>query len=547
MTNTEPAPGAAKKTPARKAAPKAPAPKATAPKATAETAAVIEVRNPGTGELVGTVPNETADAVAAKVRELRLYQPEWEAIGPDGRKEWLLELQDWLVDNTEHLADVLQSETSKPRVDALIDPAFSVDLTGYYARRAAKFLADEHPSPHSPLARVKKLTTVFKPYPVVGIITPWNFPLAMPVIDVIPALAAGAAVILKPSEVTPLSALELARGWAEIGAPPVFAVVTGAGATGAAVVENADYIQFTGSTATGRKIAAACVERLIPHSLELGGKDPAIVLADADIDRAAHGIAFGGMFNAGQVCISVERVYVEAPVYDQFVTKLIAAVKELRQGIDGRESKHDVGALANESQVRIVQRHVDEAVAAGAKVLTGGKRTGVGTFFEPTVLVDVDHTMSCINEETFGPTLPVVKVADEAEAVRLANDSIYGLSASVWTGDKDRGERVARQLNAGAVNINDVFANLFNFALPMGGWGQSGVGARWGGASGIRKYCRQKAITKPILPTQQKELIWFPYQMPKLLVAIGAMRAAGARGLRRVDIQALLKLRGDNK
>ncbi|MFQ6394595.1 aldehyde dehydrogenase family protein [Nocardia sp. KC 131] len=541
MTNTESAAGAAKKAPA----PKAPA-KKVAP-AVAVDPAVIEVRNPGTGEVVGSVPTETADAVAAKVRELRLYQPEWEAIGPDGRKEWLLKLQDWLVDNTEHLADVLQSETSKPRVDALIDPAFSVDLTGYYARRAAKFLADEHPSPHSPLARVKKLTTVYKPYPVVGVITPWNFPLAMPVIDVIPALAAGAAVLLKPSEVTPLSALELARGWAEIGAPPVFAVVTGAGATGAAVVENADYIQFTGSTATGRKIAAACVERLIPYSLELGGKDPAIVLADADLDRAAHGIAFGGMFNAGQVCISVERVYVEAPVYDAFVAKLTAAVKDLRQGIDGRESKHDVGALANENQVLIVQRHVDEAVAAGAKVLTGGKRTGVGTFFEPTVLVDVDHTMSCIGEETFGPTLPVVKVADEAEAVRLANDSVYGLSASVWTGDKDRGERIARQLNAGAVNINDVFSNLFNFALPMGGWGQSGVGARWGGASGVRKYCRQKAITRPILPTQQKELIWFPYQMPKLLVALGAMRAAGARGLRRVDIPALLKLKGDTK
>ncbi|MFQ6327553.1 aldehyde dehydrogenase family protein [Nocardia sp. CWNU-33] len=539
MTNTESATGAAKKAPARKTPAKKVEP--------AVEPAVIEVRNPGTGEVVGTVPDQNKDAVAAKVRELRLYQPEWEAIGPDGRKQWLLKLQDWLLDNTEHLADVLQSETSKPRVDALIDPAFSVDLTGYYARRAAKFLADEHPSPHSPLGRVKKLTTVYKPYPVVGVITPWNFPLAMPVIDVIPALAAGAAVLLKPSEVTPLSALELARGWAEIGAPPVFAVVTGAGATGAAVVDNADYIQFTGSTATGRKIAAACVERLIPYSLELGGKDPAIVLADADLDRAAHGIAFGGMFNAGQVCISVERVYVEAPVYDTFVAKLTAAVQGLRQGLDGREPQHDVGALANENQVRIVQGHVDEAVAAGAKVLTGGKRTGVGTFFEPTVLVDVDHTMSCINEETFGPTLPVMKVADETEAVRLANDSVYGLSASVWTGDKDRGERVARRLNAGAVNINDVFSNLFNFALPMGGWGQSGVGARWGGANGVRKYCRQQAITKPILPTPQKELLWFPYQMPKLLFAVGAMRAAGARGLRRIDIPALLKLKGDTK
>ncbi|APA94423.1 Lactaldehyde dehydrogenase [Nocardia seriolae] len=546
VTNTEPAAGTARKTGTRKpagtAVKAAPKPETAAkPEAIPAPATEIEVRNPATGALAGTVPIDSADTVAAKVRELRAAQPAWEALGPDGRKEWLLKLQDWLVDNTDHLADVLQSETGKARVDSLIDPAFSVDLTGYYARRAAKFLADEHPSPHSPLARVKQLNTVFRPYQVVGVITPWNFPLAMPVIDVIPALAAGAAVILKPSEVTPLSAVELARGWREIGAPPVFEVVTGAGETGAAVVGNADYIQFTGSTATGRKIAAACTERMIPFSLELGGKDPAIVLADADLDRAAHGIAFGGLFNAGQVCISVERVYVEAPVYDQFLAKLTAAVKQVRQGVDGRKPEFDMGALANENQAQIVQRHVEEAVKAGARVTTGGKRTGVGTLFEPTVLADVDHTMTCMTEETFGPTLPVMKVADEAEAIRLANDSIYGLSASVWSGDKDRAERVARQLNAGAVNINDVFANMFSFALPMGGWGQSGTGARWGGPNGVRKYCRQQAITKPILPTQTKEPLWFPYSPPKLTFAMAAMRAAGTRGLRRINVPAIIK------
>ncbi len=555
---------AAKKTPA-KAAKSAPAAKSSTPAATKSAPAAtaqkdraparqatavvtdIEVRNPATGELVGTVPAESADAVAAKVRELRLYQPEWEAIGPEGRKEWLLKLQDWIIDHTDHLADVLQSETGKARVDALIDPSFSVDLTGYYARRAGKFLSDEHPSPHSPLARVKKLTTAYRPYPVVGVITPWNFPLAMPVIDVIPALAAGAAVVLKPSEVTPLSALELARGWAEIGAPPVLAVVTGAGETGAAVVDNVDYVQFTGSTKTGKRIAAACVERLIPYSLELGGKDPAIVLADADIDRAAYGIAFGGLFNAGQVCISVERVYVEAPVYDTFVEKLAAHVRELRQGADGREPKYDVGALANDAQKSIVSDHVEDAIAKGARAVTGGKATGVGTFYQPTVLADVDHSMSCMTEETFGPTIPVMKVADEAEAVRLANDSIYGLSASVWTGDKARGERVARQLNAGAVNINDVFANMFSFALPMGGWQQSGVGARWGGADGVRKYCRKQAITVPILPTQEKELMWFPYNTTKLGFALAAMRAAGARGMRRLGIKDVLDTVGGKK
>ncbi len=526
-------------------------PPATAPASTpasngaaGKAATEIEVRNPADGAVVGRVPVDSAETVAAKVRQLRLYQPEWEAIGPEGRKRWLLKLQDWLIDNTDHLGDVLQSETGKPRVDALIDPAFAVDLLGYYARRAGKFLADEHPSPHSPLARVKRLTTVYRPYPVVGVITPWNFPLAMPALDVFPALAAGAAVLLKPSEVTPLSALELARGWAEIGAPPVLAVATGAGETGAAVVDSVDYVQFTGSTKTGRAIARACVDRLIPYSLELGGKDPAIVLADADIDRAAYGIAFGGLFNAGQVCISVERVYVEEPVYDEFVAKLTEHVRSLRQGTDGRESRFDVGALANDAQKAIVAGHVDDAIAKGARALTGGKPTGVGTYFEPTVLVDVDHGMSCMTEETFGPTLPVMKVADETEAVALANDSIYGLSASVWTGDKARGERIARQLNAGAVNINDVFSNLFNFALPMGGWQQSGVGYRWGGAEGVRKYCRRQAVTAPILPTQQKELFWFPYSTTKLGFAMAAMRAAGARGMRRLGIMDVINTVG---
>lgn len=501
--------------------------------ATETARADIEVRNPATGRVVGHVPDESAEAVAAKVNELRLFQREWAAIGPKGRKEWLLKFQDWIIDNADRLADVLQSETAKPRVDAGIEPAFGADLLSYFAKNAEKFLEDEHPTPHSPLGKVKRLTTVYHPYPVVGVITPWNFPFAMPCLDVIPALAAGAAVLLKPSEVTPLSAVELVRGWEEIGAPPVLAIATGTGGTGAAVVDSVDYVQFTGSTKTGKLIAKACAERLVPYSLELGGKDPAIVLADADLDRAAYGIAFGGLLNSGQLCVSVERVYVEAPVYDDFVARLTKHVGELRQGADDRNIRHDIGAMANAAQRDLVKRHVDEAIAGGARALTGGKPTGVGTFFEPTVLVDVDHSMSCIREETFGPTLPVMKVADEAEAIRMANDSVFGLSATVWTGDKERGDRVARQLEAGAVNINDAAANLFSFALPMGGWKESGVGARWGGAAGVRKYCRAQAITSPRIPTQTKELIWFPYSPPKISFAMSVMRAAAARGKRR--------------
>lgn len=497
---------------------------------------IIEVRNPADGEVVGTVPVRTADEVAATVRELRLYQTEWEAIGAKARGEWLMKFQDWMLDNSARIADVLQSETSKPRFDAELETPMVADIVGYYARRAEKFLADSRPNPHSPLGMTKKLAIAHRPYPVVGVITPWNFPFAMPGMDIPPALAAGCAVLLKPSEVTPLSGVLFVEGWKEIGAPPVLEVATGLGATGGAVVENVDYVQFTGSTRTGKAIAKAAAERLIPYSLELGGKDPAIVLADADIDRAAHGIAWGGLFNAGQVCISVERVYVEEAVHDEFVAKLAANVGKLRQGKDDRDFKFDVGALATADQVQIVKKHVDDAIAGGARALTGGKPRGDGNFFEPTVLVDVEQSMSCIREETFGPTIPVVKVADEAEAIRLANDSEYGLSATVWTGDKARGERVARQLDAGAVNINDAFSNMMSFALPMGGWKESGIGARMGGAAAVLKYTRAQAITTPRIPTATTELTWFPYSKPKALFAFGAMRAGAARGLRKLGI-----------
>lgn len=360
--------------------------------------------------------------------------------------------------------------------------------------------------------------------------------LVNPGLDGIPALAAGAAVLLKPSEVTPLSAAEFVRGWSEIGAPPVLTLVTGFGEAGAAVVDNADFVQFTGSTATGRKVARQCAERLIPYSLELGGKDPALVLADADLDRATSGIIWGGLNNSGQVCTSVERIYVEEPVYDEFLAKLTQTVQELTQGQDGRRPEFDVGAMATAAQRDIVRRHVDEAVAGGARVAIGGKPAGVGTFFEPTVLVDVEQSMSCMTEETFGPVLPVVKVADEAEAIRLANDSVYGLSATVWTRDKDRGERVARQLDVGAVNINDALTNTSFCAIPMGGWKQSGVGARHGGAGGLLKYCRPQAITVPRIPTQSKELHWYPASPRKVRFALGLMRAAAAHGLRRIGI-----------
>jgi acyl-CoA reductase-like NAD-dependent aldehyde dehydrogenase len=500
-------------------------------------ASTIQVRNPADGFIVGSVPVDTAETVAAKAQELRLFQPEWDALGAKGRKAWLLKFQNWVLDNADHITDVVQSETGKVRADASIEAPMSAGLVDYWARNAEGFLGDRHPKPHAILMMTKRLKTVYRPYPVVGLIIPWNFPFANAALDGIAALAAGAAVLLKPSEVTPLSAVEFARGWSEIGAPPVLALTTGYADTGAAVIANSDYVHFTGSTATGRKVAVACAERLIPYSLELGGKDPAVVLADADLERAANGIAWGGMNNSGQVCVSIERVYVEAPIYDEFVAKLTDKVGRLRQGQDDDRYRFDVGAMATPAQRDIVARHVDEAVAGGARVTTGGKPTGIGTFFQPTVLADVDQSMACMREETFGPTLPVVKVADEEEAIRLANDSRYGLSATVWTGDPARGERVARRLEAGAVNINDAMANGSQFSLPMPGWKDSGIGSRHGGAEGILKYCRAQAITAPRLPAQANEPLWYPYSRRKVRIAMGLLRANTAHGLRRFGLK----------
>ena len=318
---------------------------------------VITIHNPATGLVVGSVPIDDPDTVAAKARALREAQPEWEAMGPRGRKKWMLKWQEWILDNADHITEVLMSETGKSRSDAHIEPIAVADMINYWAGHAEEFMADKSVLGHTMLYRIKKLTVHYRPHPVVGVITPWNFPFAMPGLDIPPALAAGCAVLLKPSEVTPLSAVEFVRGWKEVGAPPVLDITTGYGATGAALPGVVDMIQFTGSTATGKKVAVACAERLIPCSLELGGKDPAIVLADADLDRAANGITWGGFFNSGQVCVSVERVYVEAPVYDEFVAKLADNVRKLQQGseTDGGFT-YDLGAMATDAQVGIVQR-----------------------------------------------------------------------------------------------------------------------------------------------------------------------------------------------
>ena len=494
----------------------------------------FEVRSPADGSVVATLPDQGAEDVRAAVGRLRANQPAWEALGPTGRGEWVGRLGDWLFDNDERLAALLQSETGKPWQEATLEVPVAIDLLEYYRRRAEKFLADSHPRPHSLLIASTKLTIAYRPYPVVGVICPWNNPVLLALADAVPALLAGAAVAMKPSELTPLTTGEIVRGWREdVGAPGVLECLTGTGATGSALVDEADFIQFTGSTRTGRKIAQRAAERLIPYSLELGGKDAMIVLADADLERAANAAVWGAMFNSGQACTSVERVFVEEPVYDEFVELVTDRVRGLRQRAPGKRFDADVGALSSEAQLAIVERHVSEALANGARALVGGKRAdGPGAFFKPTVLVDVDESMRCMREETFGPTLPVMKVKDAEEAIRLANASSYGLSASVWTRDRARGEQIARRLEAGAVNVNDMFANVFAIPIPQGGWKQSGVGARLGGAHGIRKYCRPQSVTTTRL-APKSELVWYPYTALKGKLFLRLTRFLFARDWRR--------------
>ena len=492
----------------------------------------IEVLNPATGATVGSVAVDSPQSVAETVARVRANQAEWEALGIEGRYRRLGKLRDWLLDNSERIADTMQAETGKVRGDTSTEVIYLTDLINFYGSKAKKFIGDETIRPHSPLLATRKLTVQHRPYPVVGVISPWNFPLTLALGDAIPALQAGAAVVIKPSEFTPLGLSEIVAAWKEeIGGPDVLDCVHGTGETGGALVDEVDFIQFTGSDRTGRKVMARAADTLTPVSLELGGKDPMIVLADADLDRAANAATWGSMFNSGQVCLSIERIYVEEPAYDEFVAKLTAEVGKLRQGADGRKHEKDVGAMTSPNQTAVVTEQVDDAIARGARALTGGKRVdGPGDYFEPTVLVDVDHSMKVMRDETFGPVVSVMKVGDSEEAVRHANDTRYGLAASVF-GEKSRAEQVARRIEAGAVNVNDVLVHYLAMDVPMGGWKESGVGFRHG-EYGIKKYTRPESIVVSRL-AGKREPTWYPYTNSRRGLVGRIARAFNARDWRR--------------
>jgi acyl-CoA reductase-like NAD-dependent aldehyde dehydrogenase/choline dehydrogenase-like flavoprotein len=473
----------------------------------------IGVENPATGETLAEVPELGAEEITALARVARAAQPDWEELGFDGRARVLLAARAWMVANAERVIETICGETGRPADETqFAELSYGLSALEFWAKRAPAYLADEEIESASPFVRGRRMLVRYRPVGVVGVIGPWNYPLNNSFGDCIPALAAGNSVVLKPSEVTPLTSLLMAEMLTESGIPEgVFQVATGRGEAGAALVDEVDFVMFTGSVETGKKVMARAAQTLTPVSLELGGKDPMIVLSDANLERAANAAASYGLNNSGQVCISVERVYVEEAVHDEFLERLTAKVEALRQGPPGEPGSVDVGAIIFPPQIDLIEAHVNDAVERGARIVTGGSRgDGPGRFFQPTVLADVDHSMRCMTEETFGPTLPVMSVPDAEEAIRLANDGPYGLQASVWTSDEVRGEELARRIEAGVACVNDAQVNYAALELPMGGWKESGLGSRHG-PDGIRKYTRRQSLMITGGDAPSRDAHHFPY------------------------------------
>ena len=482
----------------------------------------LEIRNPATLEKIAELPVATPEEASQAVGRARQAQSLWQRKDFAERAKPLYRFRDLLIDHQDEIAETVAAETGKPLAEVYGNELFYVcDAIGFWAKNAARYLRPEKLRPH--LLKTKKVVSRYEPLGVVGIISPWNFPLALTAGEAIPALMAGNAVIIKPSELTPLSALFGVRLAQDAGFPVnLLQLLVGFGATGESLIDHADMISFTGSVATGKKVLIRAAERLIPVTLELGGKDPMIVLRDADLERAANACVWGALMNSGQVCTSVERVYVEEAVYEKFVEKVVEKVKALRQGRS--QDEVELGSMTSEAQLAKVESHIQDALKKGAKVLTGGRRRpgSRGLYFEPTVMVDVHHGMEILREETFGPVIPIMKVNDREEAVRLANDSRYGLDSSVFTRDEKSAWEIAEQIQAGSVCINDSMVNFIIPEAPMGGMKESGLGRRHG-AEGIRKYCRQKTIVMDRLGLKS-EFSWFPTTRRKRVFFRWALR-----------------------
>jgi len=478
-----------------------------------EVARKITSVNPATGEILRELDCAGEREVEAVVARARAAQPAWASLGLRRRIAIVGEFQKKLLEKKSEIAAVVTREAGKPLAESLVTEVLVVlDAARFLIDNAWNLLRDE-PVPHGNLAaKLKRGSLVREPHGVVGIISPWNYPFSIPATETLAALVAGNAVVLKPSELTPLVALDLASLLYAAGLPKdMFQVVIGEGSAGAALLNSPiDKLVFTGSVATGKRIAAAAAERLLPVVLELGGKDPMLVLDDADVDVASSAAVWGAFVNAGQACLSVERCYAHRSLYETFAQACAEKAKRLRVG-NGMDGNTDVGPMIHDRQVRIVESHVEDAKARGARVLAGGTRLPeLGTnFFAPTVLADVTHDMRIVREETFGPVLPIMAFADDDEAVQMANDSEYGLAASVWTRDSTRGERLARRIHAGTVMVNDVISCFGISEAPHGGVKASGVG-RTHGRFGLDEMVRMKYLDVDRMPGMKK-VWWYGY------------------------------------
>lgn len=488
---------------------------------------MIQMQTPAAAAPAAPDANEQ---VAAAVARARAAQAAWGALTVRQRARKMRALRGLLIRRMDHVIAVIREETGKPAVEALGHEVMIVaGLIKAYEKRAPRVLRPKRVG--TGILVNKGGTKIYQPFGVVGVISPWNFPFSMPGIPTVAALFAGNAVVIKPSEVTPRTGALLAELAREAipGHPDLVQVVHGAGDAGAALVRSGvGKIAFIGSPGTGRKILAGAAETLTPVVMELGANDVSIVCEDADLERAAAGVVWGAISNAGQVCMSVERALVPERVYDRFAAAVRREMEALRVG--GGDEEYDVGRLIFPPQQAIIQGTVDDAVAQGARVVLGGRAvSGDGLVYAPTLILDATPEMALNTHETFGPVLPLVRVKDEEEAVRIANSGRYGLNASVWTRSRRKGRKMAERLHAGMVMVNDVLINFGIPELPYGGVKESGFG-RMMGDEGLLEFSQVKAIADTRVALR-RELFWFPYR-PKQLALLKrlARTVYGTRG-----------------
>jgi len=485
--------------------------------------------NPATLDLLGEVKIMEAEEIADRVDMAEKAFPAWAKLSLEDRGGYLNVLKDQVIKHFDDIAEIISKEMGKPRIEAVIaEIMVVVDLIDYFVKHASKFLADEPVPLH--IAKVIKTSKItYRPYGPVAVISPWNYPFAIPMGSIVMALLAGNTVLFKPASDAILIGKKIEELIDAANFPEgVFNFISAPGSaiSKALIGPKIRKIVFTGSVPIGKQVMETASKYLIPVVLELGGKDPMIVCKDANIELAANGAVWGAFTNAGQVCASVERVYVMKEIADEFINKVVEKTKKLRIGQD-TDFNVDIGPMVNEGQLHIVEEHVVDAKQKGAKILTGGERLKdlKGFFFPPTVLTEVNHTMKCMTEETFGPLLPIMVVNDEKEAIDLANDTIYGLTASVWTKDRERGEEIARQINAGTVTINE---HAYTYGLPETPWGgikDSGIG-RTHSKIGLMEMVVPYHINIDHFPDSMNSRPWFypyskeRYELFKSLISI---------------------------